>query len=54
LVNMLIREDFPTLDRPIKAYSGMRSFGHLATSELLISKTADLISIVSKSNEFVK
>ena len=33
---MLINDDFPTLERPINAYSGKRSFGHLSTSELLI------------------
>ncbi|ESU20157.1 hypothetical protein FCR2A7T_15730 [Flavobacterium cauense R2A-7] len=49
---MLIKEDFPTLERPIKAYSGKGSFGHLLTSELLIINSAVLIfifTIVEKS-----
>lgn len=45
LVSMLISDDLPTLDRPIKAYSGKLLLGHLATSLLLITKVADLISI---------
>ena len=49
LVSMLIRLDFPTLDRPIKAYSGMVVAGHLLTKELLIINSALLISII-KSN----
>ena len=44
-VNMLIKEDFPTLERPINAYSGKRSNGHLLTSELLIINSAVLIFI---------
>lgn len=42
--SMLIRLDFPTFDRPIKAYSGRLSFGHKASlgklpmyAELMIS-----------------
>jgi hypothetical protein len=31
LQSILIRLDFPTLDLPIKAYSGLLSFGHLLT-----------------------
>ena len=41
---MLIRLDFPTFDRPMKAYSGRLSLGHMdsrgedrVNSELLIS-----------------
>ena len=34
-VNILINDDLPTLERPIKAYSGMAVLGHLETSELL-------------------
>src|SRR5690606_27656699 len=44
-VSILIRDDFPTLDLPIKAYSGRGSFGQLATLELLITKSADFIFI---------
>jgi len=40
---MFINDDFPTLDRPIKAYSGRKSLGHLSTSELLIINSAVLI-----------
>ena len=40
---MLMRDDLPTLLLPIKAYSGMLAFGHLATSELLITNSADFI-----------
>jgi hypothetical protein len=43
---MLINEDFPTFDLPINAYSGMGSFGHLLTSELLMMNSAVLIFIV--------
>jgi len=45
LVSMFIRDDFPTLLLPINAYSGMVFFGHLETSELLITNSADFISI---------
>src|SRR5690606_39327019 len=48
-VSMFIREDFPTLDRPIKAYSGMGSEGHLLTSELLITNSAVCICILNVS-----
>ena len=41
--SILIREDFPTLDLPINAYSGNGSLGHLATLELLITKSAEVI-----------
>lgn len=44
---MLIREDFPTLERPINAYSGKCSLGQFATLELLMTKSADLIFIGS-------
>ena len=46
LVSMLINEDLPTLLRPINAYSGNGCLGHLATSELLITNSADFIFIV--------
>jgi hypothetical protein len=45
---MLINDDFPTLDLPIKAYSGILSFGHFSTSELLITNSAVLIFICFK------
>ncbi len=41
----LIREDLPTLDRPMKANSGNAQFGHDARVGALVSKTADLIFI---------
>ena len=44
-VSMLIKEDLPTFDLPIKAYSGKGSFGHLLTSELLIINSAVFIFI---------
>jgi len=40
---MFISDDLPTLLLPINAYSGSNPFGHLATSELLITNSADLI-----------
>ena len=33
----------PTFERPMNAYSGIGSFGHLATLVLLITNSADLI-----------
>ena len=44
-VSILMRDDFPTFERPIKAYSCFSSRGHLATSELLMTNLAELISI---------
>ena len=44
-----IKEDLPTLERPIKAYSGMGSLGHLETSVLLIMNSDDVIRIATKS-----
>ncbi len=46
-INILIKEDLPTFDLPIKAYSGKGSFGHLVTSVLLITKSADFMFIES-------
>ena len=46
LVSMLINDDFPTLERPIKAYSGKFPEGHFVTSVLLIIKRALFISII--------
>lgn len=44
-VSILMRLDFPTLERPIKAYSGNVSVGHLVTSVLLMTNSAFVISI---------
>jgi hypothetical protein len=43
---MFIRDDFPTFDLPIKAYSGSGSLGHLLTSELLIINSAEVIFMI--------
>ncbi len=54
---MLINEDLPTLERPIKAYSGILSGGALVTLLLLIINSADLIFIrlyISSNQPFVK
>jgi hypothetical protein len=54
-VIILIKEDFPTLLLPIKAYSGRLLVGHLITSWLLTTNTADLIFIfisLEKGNLF--
>jgi hypothetical protein len=45
LVSMLIKLDLPTLERPIKAYSGAWVEGHFPTEELLMTNSADLISM---------
>ena len=42
-VTMLINEDLPTLDLPIKAYSGFPSVGHNLMSTLEITNSAFLI-----------
>ena len=46
-VSMFMRLDFPTLERPIKAYSGSPSCGQRAMSVLLMTKVAVFISISS-------
>ena len=46
-VSMLMRLDFPTFERPIKAYSGKLPGGHLRTSVLLMMNSALVISMVS-------
>ena len=51
-VNMLIKDDLPTFDRPIKAYSGLSQFGNLLTLVLLCRNVADLMFIFS-NNSFV-
>jgi hypothetical protein len=45
-VSMLIREDLPTLDRPMKANSGRADGGHDFRSGALMAKVADLIFMV--------
>ena len=40
-----IREDLPTLDLPMKAYSGNPFFGHISTLVLLIINRLDLTCI---------
>ena len=45
LASMLMRLDFPTLERPMNAYSGKDVSGHLAMSVLLMMNSADLISM---------
>ena len=44
-VSILMSDDLPTFERPIKAYSGLSPAGHLRTSLLLISNSALLIII---------
>jgi len=41
----LINEDLPTLERPIKAYSGLVGVGSLEICVLLQMKSADLTII---------
>ena len=43
---MLMSEDLPTLDRPMKAYSGALSFGFCSTFVLLPLNMAVLIIIL--------
>ena len=45
LVSMLIRLDLPTFERPIKAYSGFVSLGHIDTIGAESENSACLISI---------
>ena len=45
LVSMLIKDDLPTLDLPMKANSGLSGGGHLLTSEKLLIKFAEVIFI---------
>lgn len=44
-VSILIRLDFPTFERPIKAYSGFVSLGHIDSRGALNVNSAFLISI---------
>ena len=41
--SMLIKEDLPTFDLPMKAYSGNIGSGHFLGSELLMRNSADKI-----------
>ena len=45
LVSILISEDLPTFERPMKAYSGLSGLGQPSTDGLLITYTAFVISI---------
>jgi hypothetical protein len=42
-VSKLIREDFPTFDLPVKAYSGITGGGRSLIFGLLLTKLTDLI-----------
>jgi hypothetical protein len=42
-VNIFIKDDLPTLERPMKAYSGLFAAGSLSTLVLLCKKAAFLI-----------
>jgi hypothetical protein len=44
---MLIKEDFPTLLRPMKAISGLSGFGHASTEGLLVKYFDSFINISS-------
>ena len=44
-VSIFIRLDLPTFERPIKAYSGLVSFGHIDSIGALNVNSAFLISI---------
>ena len=46
LVSILIRLDLPTFDRPMKAYSGLLSAGHIDTIGALRVNSAFFISII--------
>ena len=50
---MLIRDDFPTLDLPMKANSGLSDVGQRAGSVLLTTKLADLI-ITAQKYQFIR
>ena len=50
-VSILMRLDFPTLERPIKAYSGNIPEGHFFTSVLLMTNSALVISIFMSNLE---
>ena len=46
LVSIFNREDLPTLDRPMKANSGLPAGGHFCTSATLETNSACLISML--------
>jgi hypothetical protein len=48
-VSIFSKDDFPTLDRPMKAHSGIITSGHSANVGALISKVAVWIRMVKKS-----
>ena len=48
LVIQLIKDDFPTLERPINAYSGNFGSGHSESAGLLLIKLADLMEFIKK------
>ena len=54
LVSMLIRLDLPTFERPIKAYSGFVSLGHIDTIGAESKNSACLISIRLRYYELKK
>ena len=45
-VSIFIRLDFPTFERPMKAYSGISVFGHISALGLLVLNSAVFIIIV--------
>jgi hypothetical protein len=45
-VSILMSEDFPTFERPMKANSGLPSVGHLETSVLEMLNSAVLICML--------
>ena len=49
--NILIRLDFPTFERPMNAYSGFVSLGHMETLGAESVNSAVLISIRLKTKE---
>jgi hypothetical protein len=49
-VSMFIRDDLPTFERPIKAYSGILLSGHFATEGLLMRNRAEFIIILQSLN----
>lgn len=53
LHSILIKEDLPTFERPINAYSGISGFGHFSKLVLLTTNSASLI-IIEQSNEAAK
>lgn len=48
-VIMFMSEDFPTFERPIKAYSGIDNNGHCSIFSLLHLNSADFIIMVESS-----